>query len=993
MIGFSPMDKPSQPAPSTSSAELVAQLTARLPEAWRHDTSVTLWPDSLVLHFRDAQGHRHAFDIRPSRPGAKAFVAGEALTYGYLRVDDAVDDAALLDEYRAALKSVAGCERDIVPWIQPGPAASSPASAASAEPFSASPQLAALLTEALPGRWRGEASVELNSAGFVLRVRDVMGRHHAFDARRALPDDPAFVTGAVLVYGYLRVDDAVHDEYFLDEYRAALTALASRERDFLPLLLAETAPLAVAAAQDPATAAVASPVSRLDEYPAPAELTSLLSSLLPEGWRHEVSATLSPPGGMVLHFRDAAGRQHAFDVRPQHPGTASFVAGEARAYGYLRVDEAVDEVAVLKDYRAALTALAARERDILPWIEGAPPAAPAEGAPEVFLASVSHLATAPLTALLTSLLPEGWRHDVSVAAWPSGFALHFHDAEGHRHAFDARRLQPGEPAFVAGETLAYGYLRVDSAVDEAAVLEDYRAALAVLAQHEREILPHLASASSGVPEEEAAPPLVTRSDEYPAPPALTTLLASLLPEGWRHEVSAALSPPGGLVLHFQDAAGHRHALDARPRRPGAAAFVSGESLAYSYLHVDDAIDAVALLEEYRAALTALAAREREFSPYLQGLPPSPEGEAEDVHLASLEPLGHPATALLTSLLPEGWRHEVSVVAWPSGFALHFQDAQGRRHAFDVRRLQPGEPAFVEGEALAYGYLRVDGAVDEATVLEDYRAALTALAQHERELLPHIASGPAGGTSEADPSLVARADEYPAPLALTSLLTSLLPEDWRHEVAATLAPPGGMVLHFRDATGRRHALDARPHRPDVAAFVAGEVLAYSYLRLDDAATPVALLGAYRTVLTALAAHEQELLPLLGADAEGGPELIPALPTVPRGDKYPTTPELTGLLTGLLPEGWRHAVSVNIWFGGFVLHFQDAAGRRHAFDVRRFRPGDPAFVAGEVLAYSYLRIDEAAAEPAVQEGYRATLLAFAARERDLLSLLPPAPPEGG
>ena len=87
-----------------------------------------------------------------------------------------------------------------------------------------------------------------------------------------------------------------------------------------------------------------------------------------------------------------------------------------------------------------------------------------------------------------------------------------------------------------------------------------------------------------------------------------------------------------------------------------------------------------------------------------------------------------------------------------------------------------------------------------------------------------------------------------------------------------------------------------------------------------------------------------------------------------------------------------MSVNIWFNGFVMHFQDAAGHRHAFDVRRFRPGEPAFVAGAALAYSYLRLDEVAAEPAVQERYRATLLVFAARERDLLSLLPP-PPESG
>ena len=56
----------------------MARLTARLPEAWRRDTSVTLWPDSLLLHFRDAQGHRRAFDeaaVRedhPARPSSES---------------------------------------------------------------------------------------------------------------------------------------------------------------------------------------------------------------------------------------------------------------------------------------------------------------------------------------------------------------------------------------------------------------------------------------------------------------------------------------------------------------------------------------------------------------------------------------------------------------------------------------------------------------------------------------------------------------------------------------------------------------------------------------------------------------------------------------------------------------------------------------------------------------------------------------------------------
>ncbi|MDP3173927.1 MAG: hypothetical protein Q8M88_05785, partial [Phenylobacterium sp.] len=679
---------------------------------------------------RDAQGHRHAFDIRPSRPGAKAFVAGEALTYGYLRVDDAVDDAALLEEYRAALKSVAGCERDIIPWIQSGPPAASPASSASAEPFSASPQLAALLTEALPGRWRGEASVELNSAGFVLRVRDVMGRRHAFDARRALPDDPAFVTGAALVYGYLRVDEAVHDEYFLDEYRAALTALASRERDFLPLLLAETAPIAVAATQDPEALSVVSPVARQDESPAPPGLSSLLSSLLPEEWRHEVSAMLSPPGGMVLHFRDAAGHRYAFDARPRRPGTAAFVEGEVLAYGYLRVDEAVDEAAVLKDYRAALTALAAREQDILPWLEGPSPGASTESGPEGFQAPVDDRAA----AVLTGLLPERWRHAVSVVAWPSGFALHFQDAQGHRHAFDVRRRQPGEPAFVEGETLAYGYLRVDATVDEPAVLEDYRAALTTLAERERELLPYLGPEAGGVPEEAPPPSVVSRTDEYPAPPALTSLLSSLLPEEWRHEVSAALSPPGGLVLHFRDASGRRHALDARPHRPDVAAFVAGEALAYSYLRVDDTATSLALLEDYRAALTALAAHEREFLPLLEAAGPDPVPALPTVPRGDKYPTTPELTSLLTSLLPEGWRHAVSVNIWFDGFIVHFQDAAGRRHAFDVRRFHPGDPTFVAGEALAYSYLRVEEVAAQLAVQERYRATLLAFAARERDLL-------------------------------------------------------------------------------------------------------------------------------------------------------------------------------------------------------------------------------------------------------------------
>ena len=228
-----------------------------------------------------------------------------------------------------------------------------------------------------------------------------------------------------------------------------------------------------------------------------------------------------------------------------------------------------------------------------------------------------------LAALLTPVLPEDWRHDVRAALVSDTLVLSFDDAEGRRHAFSMRRMRPEMPTLVPSTKVAFAHEPVDAALDERAMFEPYRDALTALAAHEDDILACLPGATNPTPATTTpgpapgavslSPPAASTTD--PAARRFAAAAREALPAGWRHDVVAVRAPPG-LFLHFRDDDGRRHAFNVHPLRPGGPALVQGASLAYSYLSVDEAVDPGSLIDDYRAALTALSEREPELLPLL-----------------------------------------------------------------------------------------------------------------------------------------------------------------------------------------------------------------------------------------------------------------------------------------------------------------------------------------------------------------------------------------
>lgn len=224
-------------------------------------------------------------------------------------------------------------------------------------------------------------------------------------------------------------------------------------------------------------------------------------------------------------------------------------------------------------------------------------------------------------------------------------------------------------------------------------------------------------------------------------------------------------------------------------------------------------------------------------------------------------------ARLTPVLPEHWRHDVKAALASDTLVLSFDDAEGRRHAFSMRRMRPEMPTLVPSERVAFAHEPVDAALDERAMFEPYRDALTALAAHEDDILACIpgATTQTPGVVDLSPPATPSAD--PLTRRFAEVAREALPAGWRRDVVAVRSPPG-LFLHFRDDDGRRHAFNIHPLRPGGPALVQGAALAYSYLSVDEAVDPGALIDDYRAAMTSLAGREPELLRLLTAAYAAG-----------------------------------------------------------------------------------------------------------------------------
>jgi len=842
------MDEPSAQALD----ELNAILRQALPEAWQHDPETALSPEGFTFRFRDAEGRQHSLDVRALDQLPTALVTGTALGYSYTALDPSLDEATVLDDYRAVLTALAAREEDLLRWM-PDPVA--PVENA-ALPFRgpqpgerpAPADLIAIVRDELPEAWRSNLSVSLTQGGFVLQFVDEAGVRHALDAREIRPEAPTLVSGRVLAFSYLFVEGGAEETALAGEYRAVLSRLAAREDALLPFVDATPpttdGPSVTAPVSEEAATALP------DEHTAPPELAAILRDALPEAWRHEVTATLSP-GGFLLRFRDADGRQHALDARELRLTASPLVAGTALGYSYTLVDPSLDAATVIDGYRAALTALSLREEDLLPWLsfspeeaEGGPTAVASGHTPKLPLPS-ERPAPAGLVAVVRDKLPEAWRRELSVSLTQGGFVLQFVDEAGVRHALDAREIRPEAPTLVSGRVLAFSYLFVEGGVEETALAGEYRAVLSRLAAREDDLLPWLDATPppADVPatlSEEAATAL---PDEQPAPSELTAILRAALPEAWRHEVAATLSP-GGFLLRFRDADGRQHVLDARELPLAPSPLVSGHALGYSYTLVDPALDEAAVLDGYRAVLTALSLREDDLLPWLSlaSMKAPAYYPSEPPNDPLIRPAAPELVAIVAEALPEAWRRDLDVTLTTHGFVSRLRDEQDAWHTLYVHEIHPDAPALLTGKALAYAYLLLDGQAEDAARTEQYRAVLQGLLDREERILPWL--------QEDKPA-------RPASPGLLALVDELLPAPWRSDVAVVLGVDG-FTLGFRDGGGVRHMLEIRLLSTGRQALVRGDQLGFAYRKVDAALEETVMVQRYREALLGFVAREEQLV---------------------------------------------------------------------------------------------------------------------------------------
>lgn len=342
----------------------------------------------------------------------------------------------------------------------------------------------------------------------------------------------------------------------------------------------------------------------------------------------------------------------------------------------------------------------------------------------------------------------------------------------------------------------------------------------------------------------------------------------------------------------------------------------------------------------------------------------------------------PLTDLLRGLLPERWRHDVATTLYAEGFTLSFTDDDGRRHAFDARPIEPDEPALVTGAALAYSYTQLDESLDVSAELDGYRAALNAIAAREAEFLPLLGPGPGAEAASQVGQLSVPIDQS-APDWLVGILRGALPEGWSIEGCAP-ASGGHLILSCRDPEGRQHVFECGRITPGAATFVTGRELAFSYTAVDPAVdvTQAKVTDTYRSILTALAARESEILPWLSGDADEGHAADYTLRDDPRwqghSDQVPAEGALSTRVLDLLPADWRVDFAVMLITDGFAVCFSGADGRRHMLEARHLEAGFPALVSGRHFGFSYFKMDPKLDEAAAVPRYREVLQGFLAQE---------------
>ena len=82
-----------------------------------------------------------------------------------------------------------------------------------------------------------------------------------------------------------------------------------------------------------------------------------------------------------------------------------------------------------------------------------------------------------LTAEVTALLPEDWRHEVRVVQLSDGFAMGFRDAEGMNHGLEARGPATDQQPFVQGRCFSFHYLRLNNSPEVQETIARYRKVL------------------------------------------------------------------------------------------------------------------------------------------------------------------------------------------------------------------------------------------------------------------------------------------------------------------------------------------------------------------------------------------------------------------------------------------------------------------------------------------------------------------------------------